>query len=253
MNPQLYPLEIDPKTGEPFLRVEGFDDIILTPPRRDDGPQFIPYFNDPRVNEWMASPPLPYLLADAEHWLDIVIPLSDGILRKLEDAREEKEMIFTNGSPMVVIRKVNHDGSQIFIGACDLTRCTDFGEVVWKEEGDGDGLWIVDKINKANKEKINLEIDVGDPEIIWEFGDYLAPEYHGRGIMTAVVKTQIEKWGIPRMNARRIRAGTFAGNVGSQKVFLKNGFKHIMTLPDHMVVKGKSKTMEVLEWRASES
>lgn len=79
--------------------------------------------------------------------------------------------------------------------------------------------------------------------------DYVAPAYHGRGIMTACVKTILTKWAIPRLKARIVRAATFAGNVGSQKVFLKNGFRHAVTLPDHDVVRGELKTLDIFEWR----
>ena len=43
--------------------------------------------------------------------------------------------------------------------------------------------------------------------------------------MSAVIKLMIESWAVPHMNARKFRASTFISNVGSQKVFLKNGFK----------------------------
>lgn len=45
--------------------------------------------------------------------------------------------------------------------------------------------------------------------------------------MSAVIKLMIESWAIPHMNARKFRATTFLENVGSQKVFLKNGFKYL--------------------------
>lgn len=69
--------------------------------------------------------------------------------------------------------------------------------------------------------------------------------------MTACIKTLLHKWAVPRMNAHIVRGATFSGNIGSQKTFLKNGFKHIGTLPDHVTVRGVSKTLEVYEWRRS--
>jgi RimJ/RimL family protein N-acetyltransferase len=42
--------------------------------------------------------------------------------------------------------------------------------------------------------------------------------------MTAVVKTMIESWAVPHMNARKFHTEIFPENIGSQKVFLKNGF-----------------------------
>jgi RimJ/RimL family protein N-acetyltransferase len=78
--------------------------------------------------------------------------------------------------------------------------------------------------------------------------DYVAPAYHGQGIMTDAVRTIMTKWAIPRMNARKITASTFAGNIGSQRVFEKNGFKHIVTLPDYVNVRGNIKTLEIFGW-----
>ncbi|ELU37908.1 hypothetical protein AG1IA_08062 [Rhizoctonia solani AG-1 IA] len=43
--------------------------------------------------------------------------------------------------------------------------------------------------------------------------------------MTAAIKTMIDLWATPHMNAHRFYAATFPENIGSQKVFLKNGFE----------------------------
>ena len=58
-NPQLYPLEINAKTKEPFLRLRKHKNIILTPPRWEDAEGLFSSGNDPRVNEWLAVP-VPY-------------------------------------------------------------------------------------------------------------------------------------------------------------------------------------------------
>lgn len=42
--------------------------------------------------------------------------------------------------------------------------------------------------------------------------------------MSAAVRTLIEGWMIPRMDARIIHVGAFTGNRGSVRVFEKNGF-----------------------------
>ncbi|KAF7347350.1 N-acetyltransferase domain-containing protein [Mycena venus] len=60
-NPQLHPLEVNPKTGEPFLRLLAHKNIILTPPRLSDAPFIISILNDERVYPWLSSPPYPYL------------------------------------------------------------------------------------------------------------------------------------------------------------------------------------------------
>ena len=60
-NPQLHPLEVNARTGEPFLRLNHHQNIILTPHRPSDAVCYPPILNDPRVHEWLMSPPIPYL------------------------------------------------------------------------------------------------------------------------------------------------------------------------------------------------
>jgi RimJ/RimL family protein N-acetyltransferase len=69
--------------------------------------------------------------------------------------------------------------------------------------------------------------------------------------MTDAVDTVLHDWAIPRMNVRHILVAVFEGNVGSVKVFLKNGFKMKATYKDHIEVKGKIHTVHVLEWKYS--
>ncbi|KAJ3510912.1 hypothetical protein NMY22_g15820 [Coprinellus aureogranulatus] len=269
-NPQLEPLELNPTTGEPFLRVEGFDDIIITPLRWDDAPTFIPYLNDPAVYNWMAGrlcltchvsegvlgfacsvvrgmrSSLSLLMpTDAENWMNHIIPPQKAVLFELDQARDQPNLITVGAVPVSAIRKVNEDGTDVMIGAIDLSRNQDCGELVRGEDGE----YRIDKSVKEESEKINRDREAGDPEIIWDFGDYVAPAYHGRGIMTACIKTILHKWAVPRMNAHIVRGAAFSGNIGSQKTFLKNGFKHIATLVDHIHVRGETKSLEVLEWR----
>lgn len=57
---QLHPLEVNAKTGEPFLRLKNHPNIILTPPRDDDASACVPYLNDARVSYWLGDLPFPY-------------------------------------------------------------------------------------------------------------------------------------------------------------------------------------------------
>ena len=70
--------------------------------------------------------------------------------------------------------------------------------------------------------------------------------------MTDAVDTVLHDWAIPRMNVRRMLLGAFEGNVGSVKVFLRNGFKMKATYKDHIEVKGKVRGGHVLEWKYSD-
>lgn len=67
--------------------------------------------------------------------------------------------------------------------------------------------------------------------------------------MTDAVDTVLHDWAIPRMNVRHMLLAVFEGNVGSVKVFLKNGFKIKATYKDFKEVKGKIRSVHVLEWK----
>ena len=106
-------------------------------------------------------------------------------------------------------------------------------------------------MSEVGFQRLDSEEALGFEVLMWmdvPSADYVAPAYHGQGIMTDAVKTIMTKWAIPRMNARKITAITFAGNIGSQRVFAKNGFKHIVTLPDYVNVRGSIKTLEIFGW-----
>ena len=66
--------------------------------------------------------------------------------------------------------------------------------------------------------------------------------------MTDAVDTMLHDWAIPRMNARHIVVTVFENNVGSVKVFLKNGFEMKETVRDHVEVKGILRSSHILEW-----
>lgn len=72
--------------------------------------------------------------------------------------------------------------------------------------------------------------------------------------MTTVVRTLIDEWAVPRMNARLIKASAYVGNVASVRVFEKNGFEMEHTMEDWSIVPesrgGGQKSIHVLGWRA---
>lgn len=86
------------------------------------------------------------------------------------------------------------------------------------------------------------------------FVDFVAGTHHGRGIMTAAVKTLMQGWMIPRMGARKIRAETFIGNIGSTRVFEKNGYVLESIISGEVVTNCGEKYSghNILWWRASE-
>lgn len=66
--------------------------------------------------------------------------------------------------------------------------------------------------------------------------------------MTAALSAIIHQWAIPRMGARKIRATSFEGNLGSVRVMEKNGFALVKTMKDCIEVWGERRSLHVLEW-----
>ncbi|KAJ7157166.1 hypothetical protein C8R46DRAFT_1113666 [Mycena filopes] len=229
-NPQLHPLEVNPKTGEPFLRLTLNKNIIITPPRLDDGPAMIPLLNDERIYQWISSPPYPYLPEHAEWWLNHAKEKSDRGLAELEGARDDPVPKIVDFFPVGTIREVQEDGTEVFIGSIDV----DLAEEPWELEG---------RLKQETPRR-----DPDDPDI-WTLRDYLAPSHHGRGIMSDVIQTVMQKWAIPRMGVRRLVETIIEGNQGSVRVFEKNGFRFRETLDGVLKVRGTMRSVHVVEWR----
>ncbi|KAI0053431.1 hypothetical protein FA95DRAFT_1552492 [Auriscalpium vulgare] len=243
LSPQLAPFEIDPRTGEPYLRLPPpLSHIVITPPRPSDAPTAVRLFNDPLVYRWVSTPPFPYLLEHAEDWYALVKAETGKVWKELQEASADGPLKIVAGCPVRAIRCWKEDGTDVFIGDCGFMRHT-FADVA-----DLDERTRLVAENKARPP--------GDPNIIWSIGDYLDPAWHGKGIMTAVIGTLMSQWAIPRMAVRVVRPSVFDGNIGSVRTFEKNGFTLVQTLPESMFVKEKgpfpaeNRTQHFLEWRA---
>lgn len=241
-NPQLYPLEINAKTKEPFLRLRKHNNIILTPPRWEDASSLVSILNDPPVHEWLSGPPYPYTLDHANEFIGLKRSLAHETLKELEDAKDNPTLKIVKECPVSYLREVKEDGSEVFIGSLAITTSI-YGELMGP-----DG---VDWENKKKQEDENNSLKAGDARIVWSFGDYLAASHHRQGIMTDAVDTVLHDWAIPRMNVRHILVTVFEGNEGSVKVFLKNGFQMKATYKDYVKAKGRIHGMHVLEWQYS--
>ena len=68
--------------------------------------------------------------------------------------------------------------------------------------------------------------------------------------MSAAVGTVISQWMIPHLNAHRIRTEALEGNIGSVRVFEKNGLKLLETVKVERGEAGREQIvgMHVLEW-----
>jgi len=71
--------------------------------------------------------------------------------------------------------------------------------------------------------------------------------------MSAAMKFILYSWAIPRMGVRRMTGYTFAGNIGSVRVFERSGFVLKGILDNGKIVRGEHKRLSFLEWEASAS
>ncbi|KAM0113586.1 hypothetical protein ACP6JB_000651 [Aspergillus fumigatus] len=241
------PILINPITNEPYIPLPApHSSIIITParaPNTHDSSALLSLLNNPQIFPYLESTPVPYLPEHATEWLQASHEQATALLQAAQNNR------FVDGLPFTCIREVTNDGSSdIYIGNVGLVRYA-FYEF---------------KKGTAEREEAvrrNEALGVGSPEIVWGFGDedegdedYLSPTYHGKGIMTAVIKAVIEEWAVPRMNARVIKASAYADNRASMRVFEKNGFRLEFELEDWAVVPlnrgGGVKSIVVLVWEA---
>ncbi|EPQ60328.1 acetyltransferase, GNAT family [Gloeophyllum trabeum ATCC 11539] len=239
---QLHPLQVNVETGEPYLRLPApHQNVIITPIRFADEAAIVQYMNDPRVYENLSSIPQPYTRENAQEWVKRVKARSDELLQELKrsDEHADRRAKALDGCPVMTIREVQEDGQDIFIGDLSVLRSA-FVEVADPEE-------------RARLSRENKARAVGDPEIVFTMGDYLIPSHHGRGIMTAAVRTLMNEWMIPRMNCHKILVNAKKGNLASRRVFEKAGFRFMDTVEDalELTVPGRAGkwSLDVLEWK----
>jgi hypothetical protein len=160
VNYQLHPLQVNPQTGEPFLRLKSHEHIIITPPRLSDAPFLPPILNDPLVHKWLTHPPYPYLPEHAEFWLTIITTASNAVLRELEQAKDTRSQRTVDECPVRFLREVKEDGTDIFLGDIAFIRCP------WMElAGTGVNWEQKDVLTEENS-----RLERGDPKIVWSVG-----------------------------------------------------------------------------------
>ena len=169
---QLHPIELNAQTGEPFLRLpEPHTNIILTPPRMSDVPFVVENLNDPRVYSNLMGPPFPYLEEHAVYWLKSVIGPADALLKELKEhaeAEPESTPKIVGGCPVRILREVQPDGTELYLGDLGVSRCG----FPHGREG-------------ADRERLSAENDareVGDESIVWCLGGMpCSPPFDCRG------------------------------------------------------------------------
>ncbi|EAW06593.1 GNAT family N-acetyltransferase [Aspergillus clavatus NRRL 1] len=244
------PILTNPLTNEPYIPLPSHPHIILTPPRApnaSDRAALLALLNNPAIYPFLESTPVPYLAAHADEYLQRTY---DDAVRALDTAAGTPDAV--DGMPFVCIRDTSTSaagsgdaggGWGTFIGNISLSRYQ-FYEF---KRGSAERAAAVSR---------NEAWPAGSEEIVWGFGDYLSPAYHGRGIMTAAIAAVIREWAIPRLNARVLKASAYADNAASMRVFEKNGFRLEWELEDWAVVPenrgGGVKSIVVLKWSLDE-
>jgi RimJ/RimL family protein N-acetyltransferase len=148
--------EVDVLTKEPFLRLPAaHTNIILTPPRLSDAETIVDILNDPHVYPTLEGPPFPYEHRFAIEWLSKAKEDTDRVWERVQEAASDKKGLY-EGSPVRIIRQVNQDGSQTFLGDCRISRW-DYSDV---EKGEERDRLVVENLNRQ----------LGDAEIIWSIG-----------------------------------------------------------------------------------
>ncbi|EJU00829.1 acyl-CoA N-acyltransferase [Dacryopinax primogenitus] len=212
--------------------------VILSGPDPADGAEIVQAFNDPLIYRWTISPPFPYLLAHAEDMLRRNVHTYEESVSRMSELVQKWEGMKLAATPLRFIREVQRDGSWKFIGDVGLVRCS-FSEVFPLEERD--------RLVRENNAR-----EAGDEGIVWMIGDYLISSHHGRGIMTAAIRTLLQTWARPLMSCRTVRAYVLTGNEGSKRVFEKLGFELKETMEGGVPMQGKREEvvgMWVMEWR----
>ncbi|CAE6536330.1 unnamed protein product [Rhizoctonia solani] len=198
-------------TNEPFIALPApHSNVRLTSAQLSDVDSILPIMNSPDVAMNFSSPPFPFLRVHCEAWLRDRVRDYENTMIHIRNV--DGDVGYIDVFPLRHIREVGPNGAEIFLGDVGLDR-----EDAFEDIGDVE----------ARKARVaeNAGPPTGDSDIVWSFGDYIRSTHRGRGIMTAIVKTIIESWAIPHMNARKYGVSAFTDNIGSQKVFLKNGFQ----------------------------
>lgn len=147
--------EYDEERREPFLRLQGnLSNIIITPPRLSDADAIVQILNDPRVFLTLEGPPFPYKHSSAMEWLTKVKADTDHVWKSIQNESNKTKLF--EGCPVRIIREINQDGFQTYLGDCGIDR--------W---GFPD---IKDRVLRDRLEAENEARSLGHPEIIWCIG-----------------------------------------------------------------------------------
>lgn len=163
MAAQLHPLQINAKTGEPYLALPApHSNIIITPFRlnSEDEKFNIEYLNNIEVVKWLSGPPFPYEQTHARQWIEKTFADSQKLL---EEIYRKPPGFLIDGCPVSILREIQEDGRDILIGDCSIKPWI-FEEIFVPEDN-----------QKARTE--NEARAAGDALKEWAFGGKIEPHF----------------------------------------------------------------------------
>jgi len=201
-------ITIDNKIGKPYV---GFTtshrSYRLTPLYHDDAEAIYSILKNESITKNLSNVPYPYTLEHAKEWLKIKSKVTAHALSTdWKDKQKAKEQLLHDISFTAV-----RDSEMNFVGDVNIRR----NQWEWMELEDPEQRCVLTKKNETK--------EAGDPTICYGIGFYPSPDHQGKGIMTSALKTAID------LSRTYMHAEIFQGicrsdNIGSRKVFEKNGF-----------------------------
>ncbi|KAK1224143.1 hypothetical protein PQX77_012947 [Marasmius sp. AFHP31] len=211
----------------PFIRLpEPHTNLVIATPSLDDVDSSVRIMNDPGVLKWVQGSTSFYTTKRAEDWIN-------GVKKSSATLLQEPLNAWVDGCPFRHIMDLKADGTCEFIGDIGISR-SNWADIMDQEE------------RQRLLEENNLR-PTGEQAILFQVGYYLSPAYQGRGVMTSALSTLLTQWAIPRMNACKIKATLFQGNLGSRAVLTRNGFTQIRRVENYKELDGEITDLFVFE------
>jgi RimJ/RimL family protein N-acetyltransferase len=221
--------------------------LVLSVPQQSDGDVVLKALNDPLVYSNLEAPPFPYTPKDWDTWYHIVKDATERCRQEWVEVmqghihgsgRSDGETVeatktdgkWVGGGQWVSTIRVKVPQSEPF---AQTSTQPFIGEITIRRSG---FPHIQDHAFRCKAVEANSALPAGDPNIVWEVGFYLIPEYHGKGIMPIVLTTLTDQVLVPYMNIHRLIGTYFEHNTPSRRVFEKCGFQFLTSMPKAIIL-----------------
>lgn len=167
------PVQFNPVTKEPYLRLAApHSNIIITPHRldqiEDEVTPRVKILNDPQIYPWLEGPPYPYLREHGEDWVKTKGEELRTIVEALqsnfgEDSPDQADLGVFDKCPFSCIREVSNESTDghpledTLIGDISLDRYMFYEHPNGSEE-------------RAAAQNFNNALPSGDKRIVWGLG-----------------------------------------------------------------------------------